>query len=130
FMTIEAGQCQCMTHYALVFVQYDEATATHHGAGGKTTVRQALVVHHPRIAFRCFEQQVLRQDGNGGTTGDTGFQPFSIVDATTILITVDESFYRDGHVYFVNTRFVDVATGRDELGTGGFTHTDLCIFFS
>src|SRR5690349_16637871 len=51
FVTVEAGQCKCMTHYALILIKHNKTAAAHHAAGCKTTIAQAFIVHDAGFAF-------------------------------------------------------------------------------
>ncbi len=129
-MPVEPGQGEGMTHHTLVLVQYDETAGTHHGPLGKTTVGKTLIIHHPGLPLGRLQQEIRRQDGNGGTSRDTGFQPFAVRDTAAIFIGINKLFYGNGHIDLIHPRLIDIAAGREQFGAGRLPDPDLRVFFA
>src|SRR4030095_389887 len=54
FMTIKSCQCQCVSDYALVFVQNNKSSRSHHRACLETAVRKAFISHQSFFALSSF----------------------------------------------------------------------------
>src|SRR5690606_35793808 len=123
-------ECVSMFHNALVFVEHYETTRTHHRAGLESAIGETFISHHSCLTLCCLQQEICRNDGNRRSTGNTSLKPSSICYAAAIFIAVNEFFYRDSHVYFVNARLVDVSASGNEFGACGLSNSNLRVFFS
>jgi hypothetical protein len=84
-------------------------------------------VTKPVFAGGGFQDQLLGQNRNGRATGYYCLQVAALPDAAAVLIGVDEFLDGQTQLNFVNAGLVEVAAGRNQLGTGAPAHSDFSI---
>ena len=109
FMTVKSGECKCMFHDALVFIQNNKSSGSHHGSFCKSTIGKAFIIHQSFFSFCGFKKQVGRKNGYGRSAWYTGFQSFSFGDASAPFVAINKFFHGNRHVDFIYAGLVDIA---------------------